>query len=124
MVQLDIYHNYNGKLFCDYFSFLTIYTPMYFENQEVEVIHRGINMGVANIVSIKVFPFHELRDSVSYLNMGKAAQYQAAALNKQHNYGNTIERNESIMHLIVGYAKRNMEAQNDLMKDWWATHNS
>jgi len=119
MTQLDIYHNYNGKLFCDFFSFVTIYTPMYYEGQEVELIHRSSNMGTANVVRIMTFPFYDLKDSVSYLHMGKPAQYLAAALNKQHNYGNTIERNEKVMHMIIGWAERNMEVQNDLMKEWW-----
>ena len=123
MTQLDISKNYNGKLFCDHFSHLILFTPEYQEDMEVQITQRSVIWGVGVIVRVINFPFSHLKDSLSYIVMGKPSQYLAAELNKQYNYGKTIEPNETLMHLVIGWKERNMEVQGPLLSDWWQSKN-
>lgn len=119
MITIDIYRNYNGKLFCDNFSHVTIYSPELNPGDEVKITHRGLEMGIATVEALSHLPFSRINDALSFVNMGKSSQYQAAELNRMHNGGQTLAADAMISHIVFGYTERNIENQTQLIKEWW-----
>lgn len=121
MTTLDIRDNFNGKLFCDHFSHVAMYDPAIVIDREMQLTHRSMDMGVIKVKCMRTFPFSRLSDMVSFLNTGRAVQYQASLLNREANGGKTLAPDTPVMHIVVGYVQRNAEVQEPLIKDWWDT---
>lgn len=111
--------NFNGKLFTDHFPELTIYSPGYRPGVRAMIMLNSIYMGVAVIEAVRNFAFASLRDPLCYLNIGKPLHYQAELLNRLHGNGRKLDGDAMLSLIAFGYIDRNMEAQNELITEWW-----
>lgn len=125
MITIDIQNNYGGKLFCDSFVHVTLYSQEFkqaFHNEtEIKIMTRSTVWGTARILALSKFYFRDLQNSVAYLNIGRSAVAQADALNKMYNQGKTLPPDTLLCTLVLGYNQRNIENQNILIKDFWET---
>lgn len=123
MTTIDIIQNFNGKLFADIFSHVTLFSQEFKDawsaDEDVKIITRSTDWGMAKILHLSKFPFRDLKNSVSYLNIGRSAVAQAFELNRMHNQGRTLPPDTMLCHLVLGFTERNMENQNILIKAWW-----
>lgn len=122
MTSIDIHENYNGKLFCDCFSHITVFDPEIELEDEIKLFHRGVEMGIVKVVAVKTFPFRKLRDVDSFLDCGKPIGKLGLILRNRYNKGDWDE-NQELYTLVLQYTERNMEAQGALITEWWQTKN-
>lgn len=119
MYTLYLHDNFNGKFFSDHFTHVTVADAEFYEGAEMNLRHRGTELGIIKVEALRSFPFSELSDVVSLINTGKPVQFQASLLNREHNGGKTLDRNTLLQHIVFSYVQRNLDAQNDLIEEWW-----
>lgn len=121
MIAISINHNYNGKLFADNFSHIEPFSHDYEEGMQLELIHQGISFGIVEIRKIKVMHFARITEVMSFLFCGKPLYYLAAQLNEEYNKGVPHAGEKLFMHMVLGYAARNVANQTKPFQDWWAS---
>lgn len=118
MMTFNFRNNFNGKLFNDVFGELMIDDIRI--GDEVSITYQNQELGIAEIVEIKTFPFSGLKNRVSFLNCGEYMPTQAAILNRYYNQGKTLPQNQEIKHVIFKYTKRNLPNLETKISEWLA----
>lgn len=119
MFTLELRENYNGKLFSDHFNEVALFSHEYHKGAIGEVKLNNVSLGVIKIEALRSFHFSRLTDIVSYLNIGKDMQFQAAHLNLIHNGGKTLPPDTMLTHMVCSYLQRNIENQTRLITEYW-----
>jgi hypothetical protein len=112
--------NYGGRLFGDTFSDVRDNnTEKFYVGATHEIVLKGKNIGIAEIVSVRKFYFKDIRDTLSYLITGQPSYYLAGMLNRFYNQGKPLEPTEVLLHVVYKWKKRNLEMQQFLLNEWW-----
>ncbi len=119
MLQLKFSTNPNGKLFTDIFGDIRLADYEKFQAGNVmEVQLKKTIIGKVQVVGYKDFSFIRLTDTLSHMNCGREAAYQARMLK---SFYQGINDDTQLMHIVFKWAPRYMEHQEELIKDWWQT---
>lgn len=119
MLKTSFYANYNGKLFADVFNTVRLADPdKYKPGTEHEIWLKSTFLGTAEVMSVRFFRFHEIRDILSFLEVG-GASYKLSALLKQWYPQVQFDRDTALCHVCYKYTKRNMGMQRFLIHEWW-----
>lgn len=120
MEAINFKQNYGGKLFNDWFSTVRLHDPEKFINgNSLEVYLRKYNMGIAQIVAVRTFYFHQIRDVLAQIECGNNASYLATILQSIYGQHVRLEKEDKLDHVVLRYTRRNIEMQAALMNDWW-----
>lgn len=116
---IQVPYNYGGKLFPDQFNLVLIDQPELSVGSIVQINVNSVNWGTAKIEASRSFPFKNLSNMVSYINMGTDVQQQGFHLNRFYGGGQTLPPDTMIMHLVLTWSKRNLEDQTNFINAWW-----
>lgn len=119
MLSIDFTSNPNGKLFCDIFSDIRLFSASFEPSTECEISLSGQLMGFATIVKAEKISFCHISDSFALINCGKPAPYQASLLNRYYNAGKMLPAETIFQIISFRWIQRIAEVQNILIKEWW-----
>ena len=117
-MQINFNQNYNGKLFLDNFGELIPKSDVHYNGAEFQAWHKSIFLGVIKIEAVRSFPFGQITDVIAFINCGQPAHFQAAVLKKLYAQ-ETLFPDSLLDHIVFSYVSRNIEAQGNLLDDWW-----
>ncbi|MES2457210.1 MAG: hypothetical protein V4594_16770 [Bacteroidota bacterium] len=117
MLQLKFSSNPNGKLLGDIFGDIRLADYEKFQSGNIiEIKLKKDVIGKAQVIGYKDFAFTRLTDTLSHMNCGREAAYQAKLLK---NYYQGLGDDSQLMHIVFKWVARYMEFQEALIADWW-----
>lgn len=119
MNRIEIYHNYNGKMFCDTFSHLEPLNPEIQLGEEYELWYRSLRLGTVEVRALRNVLFSRITPVLSMLYCGQPLHFLSTMLNRQYNQGATHAPDAIFIHAVLGWTYRSIEIQSDLLKEWW-----
>lgn len=120
MQNIEFTHNWNGKLFLDYFGTVRLHNPSkYFVGNEMEVYLNRVDFGLVTVAAVRTFRYRDIRDVLSYLDTGKPAHYLGALIKRFYEKSTDLNPETPLDHIVLHYLKRNHPNQALALKDWW-----
>jgi hypothetical protein len=117
MQSINYSSNFNGKLFSDCWGDVRLHNEDKFvAANSIQVLYKGKEIGLAQIVAVRSFEFRQIRDVLSFLDCGKPSYYLASVLQKF--YG-PLQPTDLLDHVVLKYTHRNIELQQALLREWW-----
>jgi hypothetical protein len=118
MGSINFSQQWGGKIFMDTFGTVRPHDPeRFYEGKVLDVLYKKQEMGKAEIVAIRTFEFKQIRDVLSFLDTGRPAHYLAGLL--QRFYGNSLQPDSKLDHIVLRYTCRNITNQGILITQWW-----
>lgn len=113
----DINISTNKKsLLLDVFDTVKKYNAdKYVVGETYTILSNDKEVGIAELVAMKPFFFHQIRNTLSFRIVGKEAPYMGGTLNKMYNNGQPLSRDFKLVQLVFKFKKRNASVTKDLI---------
>lgn len=103
---INFAENYNGKLLLDVFGTVRPYDiEKHVQGREFNILLKKVAIGTAKLVALRTFEFRNIRDVLSYLDIGQAPYVLAGQL-KLFYPDTTFFGGEIMAHLVFEYTYR------------------
>ena len=114
---INFAENFNGKLLLDVFGTVRPYDQeVHIKGKEFKVLLNKVCIGTATLETFRTFEFREIRDVLSYLDIGQEP-YVLAGKIKLWYPEITFFGEETMAHLVFKFTSRVKEATEDLLID-------
>jgi hypothetical protein len=117
MLQIEFSQNFSGQIFPDFFQDVRLNEEGLYAGNMFDGYLKSIRFGYVRIVSVRIFSYSKINDTISYMAIGKPAA--ALALHIKNKHGNIIKPDTQLALITWENVERNFETQGDLLQDWW-----
>lgn len=112
--------NWNGKLLLDCFGTVRLHNPgKYAVGKQLNIEIKNTPLGIATVEAVRTFPYRQITDALSYIDVGQPAHYLSALLSNMYKHRGLLLPSDHFDHVILRYNKRVIENHQMLWRDWW-----
>lgn len=115
--KITLYDVKGGHVFCDFFSLVMVNNGEISEGNEVEIHFKKTKIGEGVVVGCNYFNAGRTNTFVCALEGGNQSVKTLIKKVSAH-YGN-VEPTTNMVQMVIKYNKKNFEAMNILIEDWW-----
>jgi hypothetical protein len=119
--QITFTDNPNGKLLLPVWQDCRLRDDAkYYAGASLIPVLKGNELGIVQVVAVRLFSYTKITDTFSFMNCGKHAAYQAALLQRyyQHQVKNW-NSDLQLVQLVCKYTSMNMNYMETLYKDFY-----
>lgn len=122
----DVNISINAKsLLLDEFDTIKKYNSLsYIVGTSYNIVYKQKEVGIAELVAVRGFYFHQIRDELSFRLMGKAAPYLAGTLTHMYGQNKPLPRDFKLAHLVFKFKHRRTNVTKDLVQEMIAHLNT